>query len=194
MDSEHFGTFLAIAAYLSALATVLTAVTGILFFTISERYGKLNDAVSVFQMVAMLPVVVALFMLTPENGRGLALLAAGVGGVGMLVAAILQAMLVVGTVSFEQTFDAVLTAGGAIGLWLMVSNALLIEPEALPIGLAILGIAAGAGYVLTMLAFRIGGQEHPLSYIGAALALLGYSAWAVWLARLSQLEGLVVRS
>ena len=122
MNLEQFGTFLAIAAYLSALTTLLTAVTAFLFFSINERYGKLNDAVSVFQMVAMLPVAAALFTLMPENGRGLALLAAGVGGVGMLVAGILQAMLVVGAVSFEQTFDAVLTAGGAIGLWLMVSN------------------------------------------------------------------------
>ena len=69
----------------------------------------------------------------------------------------------------------------------MARNALLIDTGTLPIGLAILGIAAGAGYVLTMLAFRIGGQEHPLSYIGATLALLGYSAWSVWL-------GLVVSS
>ena len=80
------------------------------------------------------------------------------------------------------------------GAILMARNALLIDTGTLPIGLAILGIAAGAGYVLTMLAFRIGGQEHPLSYIGATVALLGYSAWSVWLGRISQLEGLVAWS
>ena len=122
MNLEHFDTFLAAAAYVSAITTMLTAVTAFLFFAINERYGKLNDAASVFQMVAMLPVAAALFMLMPGNGRGLALLAAGIGGVGMLVAAILQAMLVVGSVRFEQTFNTVLTTGGAIGLWLMVSN------------------------------------------------------------------------
>jgi hypothetical protein len=192
MNLEHFDILLAIAAYLSALTTMLTAVTAFLFFAINERYGKLNDAVSVFQMIAMLPIAAALFTLMPENSRGLALLAAAVGGIGMLVATVLQAMLVAGSVSFEQTFNTVLTTGGTIGLWLVVSNALLIETEALPIGLAIVGMVAGAGYVLTMLAFRIGGQEHPLNYAGATLALLGYSAWSIWLGRLSQLEGMVV--
>ena len=76
----------------------------------------------------------------------------------------------------------------------MARNALLIETGTLPISLAIVGMVAGAGYVLTMLAFRIGGQEHPLSYIGATVALLGYSAWSVWLGRISQLEGLVAWS
>lgn len=188
MSLDELRSMLAIAAYLSSFAALLTAVTAYFFFAIDSRYGKLNDALSVIQLVAMLPLAAAALTLVPEAGRRLALVAAGIGGVGMLVGAILQAMLVVGAASFERTFSAVLTAGGAIGVWLVASNALLAGTPALPTCLPALGITAGAGYLLTLIAFRILGQDHPFSYVAAALALLGYSAWSVWLGRLAELE------
>jgi hypothetical protein len=167
--------------YLSAVATVATAVTGVLFFTLGERFGKLNDAVSVLQMLLMLPVSIGLFPLTRHSSAGLALLAAVVGAIGMLVAAVLQALLVLNVVKYEQTIAAVLAAGGAIGFWLLLANILALSAGALPGGLAISGIVVGAGYIFVALGFRIGGQEHPLSYAGALLVIVGYSIWSIWL-------------
>jgi len=178
------------AALLSAAATLATLITGIAFFAVSERFGKLNDTASVFQMLLMLPVAVALYVVTQPSRPGLALLALGVGSAAMVIAAVLQGLLVVGLVGFEQTIGVVLSAGGAIGLWLIVANALTLTAGVLPLGLAAFGIAAGVGYVLTGIGFRRGGQEDPLFYVGSLLAAVGYVVWAAWLGRLLQVGGL----
>jgi hypothetical protein len=181
MDFAQLDLLFGWILYLSAVATIATAVTGILFFTLGERFGRLNDAVSVLQMLLMLPVSAGLFLLIRHEGTGLALLATAVGAIGMLVAAVLQALLVLDVVRYEQTIAAVLAAGGAIGLWLLLANILALSVGALPGGLAISGIAVGAGYILMALGFRTGGQEHPLSYAGAMLVIVGYSIWSIWL-------------
>jgi hypothetical protein len=181
MGFAHLDLLFGWTLYLSAVATIATAITAILFFTLGERFGKLNDAVSVLQMLLMLPVSAGLFLLIRHGGAELALLATVVGATGMLVAAVLQALLVINVVRYEQTIAAVLTAGGAIGLWLLLANILALTVAALPSGLAISGIAVGVGYILVALGFRIGGQEHPLSYVGAVLVTVGYSIWSVWL-------------
>jgi hypothetical protein len=181
MGFAHLDLLFGWTLYLSAVATIATAITAILFFTLGERFGKLNDAVSVLQMLLMLPVSAGLFLLIRHGGAELALLATVVGATGMLVAAVLQALLVINVVRYEQTIAAVLTAGGAIGLWLLLANILALTVAALPSGLAISGIAVGVGYILVALGFRIGGQEHPLSYTGAVLVIVGYSVWAIWL-------------
>jgi len=104
------------SAVLSAVATLGTAVTSILFFAVDQAYGKVNDAFSVLQAVLMLPMAVALYLLTGPDRGWLALLALVVGCVAMLVVAVLQALLVAGRVGFEQTIAQVLAAGAGIGL------------------------------------------------------------------------------
>ena len=64
---------------MSAVATIVTAITAILFFTLGERFGKLNDAASVLQMLLMVPVSAGLFLLIRHGRTGLALLATAVG-------------------------------------------------------------------------------------------------------------------
>jgi hypothetical protein len=58
-------------AYLSAAATFATLVTGILFFAVDERFGKVNDAASVFQMLFKLPTAVGLFLVLRAHGQEL---------------------------------------------------------------------------------------------------------------------------
>ena len=171
---------------------VLGGIKLVLFFTRGEPFGKINDASSVFQMLFMLPIAVAIFLLTRPMAFGLALLSAVVGVAGMLVAAVLQALLVFGFVAYEQTIRAVLSAGGAVGLWLLATNLYVLAAGAAPGGLAILGVVAGVGYVLTVVGFRLGLQQHLLFHIGAFLGVLGYSAWAIWLGRLLLLGRLIL--
>jgi hypothetical protein len=169
------------SALLSAIATLGTAVTGILFFAVSQAYGKVNDTFSVFQVVLMLPVAVGIYLLAgPDHGWS-ALLVLIVGCAGMVVVAVLQTLLVAGRVRFEQTIAQVLAAGAAIGLWLILANALALAAGALSWGLVAFGIAAGAGYLLTALGFYRGQQQHPLFYTGSLLMVVGYSVWAIWL-------------
>jgi hypothetical protein len=173
------------AAYLSAAATIVTFVTGILFFSIGQPWGTINDAASVFQVLIMLPIVLALhrlFLFGP-SAPALSLLAAAMGITGMLVAAALQALLVFGRVKYQQTIGAVLTAGGGIGIWLVLVGYLALASGGLPGGLAWLGLVAGGGYILLVAGFWLGGQRNPLFIAGSLVAVIGYSMWAIWLGR-----------
>jgi hypothetical protein len=191
MNPTQLGLIFGWAALLSAVATVATLFTAVLFFTFGGAFGKINDAVSVLQMLLMLPVAVALFLLRPPDATGLALLAVVVGGAGMVITAVLQALLVLGYVEYEQTIKAVLSAGGAIGLWLILTNVLTLG-EILPAGLVVFGTLAGAGYLLATVGFYKGDQQHPLFYTGGFLIVVGYSVWAIWLGRLLQTGSLAL--
>ena len=191
MDATPLDLIFGWSALLSAVATLGTAVTGILFFAVDEAFGKVNDTVSIFQVVLMLPVAVALYLLAgPEPGWG-ALVALTAGCIGMLFVAVLQALLVAGKVRFEQTIAQVLAGGAAIGLWLLVANALALAVGGLSWGLAAFGFVAGACYVLTAIGFYRGRQEHPLFYVGSLLMVVGYTVWAVWLGILLITGGVV---
>ena len=181
MGPTEFDLLFAWAAILSAAATLGTAITGILFFAVDEAFGKVNDLFSVVQVVLMLPVAVALYLLAGPEPGWVAMLALAAGCMGMLSVAVLQALLVAGKVRFEQTISRVLAGGAAIGFWLILGNALALASGALSWGLAAFGFTAGAGYLLTALGFYRGRQEHPLFYAGSLLMAVGYSGWAIWL-------------
>jgi hypothetical protein len=156
MDPAQLDLLFGWAAILSAVATLLTLITGILFFSAGDLFGPINDAASVIQMLLMLPVAAALHLLTRHDALTLALLAAAIGVAGMLVAAVLQALLVFRAVEYEQTAAATLSAGGAVGIWLVLANLLAVAAGALPGGLVLTGVVAGAGYVLLVIGFRVG--------------------------------------
>ena len=171
------------AAYLSAAATSVTFVTGILFFSAGQPWGTINDAASAFQVLFMLPIVLALHHLFGPSAPALSLLAAVIGIIGMLVAAALQALLVFGKVKFEQTIGTTRTAGGGLGIWLVLIGYLALASGVLPGGLAWLGLVAGGGYILLVVGFWLGGQRNPLFIAGSLVAVIGYSVWAIWLGR-----------
>ena len=177
-------------AFVSAAATVVTFVTGILFFTVGQPWGTIQDTASVLQVLLMLPIAWALHRLLVISARGWSWVALILGAVGMLVAGVLQVLLVVRRVEYEQTIDAVLGAGGAIGFWLALTGVLALVYGLLPAGLAWAGVAAGAGYLLLVVGFRLGGEQHPLFWGGSPVALTGYAVWAVWLGRVLLAEGL----
>jgi hypothetical protein len=181
VDATRLNLIFGWAALLSAVATVGTLITGILFFAVSQTFGKVNDTVSVFQVVVMLPVAVAMYLLTHPVNAGLAWLALAVGSIGMIIVAVLQTLLVLGVVSFEQTIGVVLSAGAAIGLWLVLVSVLALTVGVLPWGLAVFGLAAGVGYLLSAVGFHRGGQKHPVFYTGSFLIVVGYVVWATWL-------------
>jgi len=169
------------AAYLSAAATLVTFVTGILFFTVGQPFGTIQDAASALQVLLMLPIALVLYSLFRSRAPALSLLATVVGIAGILVAGGLQVLLVFRLVRFESTIRTGLTAGGAIGVWLVVTGALSLASGTVPSGLAWSGIVAGGGYVLLVIGFWLGGQRHPLFWGGSLAVVIGYAVWAVWL-------------
>jgi hypothetical protein len=169
------------AAYLSAAATIITFVTGILFFTVGQPFGTIQDASSALQVFLMLPIALVLHVLFRARAPALSLLAMVVGIAGMLVAGLLQVLLVFRVVQFESTIRTTLSAGGAIGVWLVVIGVLSLAGGTFPRGLAWSGIVAGGGYILLVIGFWLGGQQHPLFWGGSLAAVIGYAVWAIWL-------------
>ncbi len=171
------------AAYLSAVASIATSLTAMLFFTRGQPWGTVNDLVSIVQMLFALPLVPALHRILASHAHSASLLAACIGAVGMLAAALLQILLVLGRIEFRQQIRAVMVAGAAIGLWLLLAAVLSLSSGALPGVVAWLGLISGLGYVVTALGYFVGGQESRVFRWGAFVVMLGFSLWAIVLGR-----------
>ena len=169
------------AAYLSGAATIGTAVTAVLFFSRGGRFGRLNDAVSVLQLLLMVPVAVGLLLASRDGSVAPALVVTIIGVAGMLAGAVMQALLVFGVVAYEMTISALLAVGALIGVWLVGADLLALRAGALSAAPAAFGIAAGVGYLLLAVGFRRAAESHPLTYVGTGLSVLAYSVWSVWI-------------
>lgn len=183
MSNTNFFRFAGWSGYLSAIATILGAVTLILFFSVGAPFGVINDTISVIGSLVIIPILYALYSLHRSNAPGTSLAALIVGTIAMLVAAGLQTLLVINVITYEQTAITVPSAYGVVGLSLIAFNYLAYVNGSFPQKLAVWGIAAGIGYVLAITGFILGGENHPLTYLGGALAVIAYPAWAIWLGR-----------
>ena len=82
------------AMILSAAASLTALMCGVLFFTVSRVFTRINDAVSVIQMLLMGLAAAAVYSLSRASGPVLALATLAIGGVAALTIAVLQALLV----------------------------------------------------------------------------------------------------
>jgi len=171
-------------AYVNAVANSIGFVSLILFFSVGEPFGTINDSASVFFALSLLPLALTLHHLHRSRFLPLSLVVATIGTVAMITAAILQALLMFGAVQFGQTLRAVLVANGVIGVWLVVNGMLARASATLPPRLAEVSIVAGIGLVLVIVGFWIGGQQHPLTAVGGLVAFIGLLIWAIWFGRL----------
>jgi hypothetical protein len=170
------------SAYANGILMLANMVTIVLFFTVAGFWGPVNDAVSVLWILSFLPLALLLAQVNQAvMGRGVAVGTAAIGVVAMLVFAVLQILLVVGVVRFEQTFAAVATAGGVLGVWLLLNGLLAVKGATLPGGLAWITVVFGLSYILGTIGYWLGGYENPLLWVGAALGYLVGPVWAFWL-------------
>jgi hypothetical protein len=173
------------SAYANGILTVANMVTLALMFGVSMAWGRVNDALSVMWLLSFLPLALLLVQVNqPVMGRAVAVGTAIVGALGILVFAALQSLLVVGQVRFEQTFPAVATLGGVLGLWLLLNGLLALMGKTLPGGLAWLGITFGLSYILGTVGYWLGGYESPILWVGAVVGYVVGPVWAFWLGRL----------
>ncbi len=169
------------SAYLSAVATIIGFVTLIVFFSVGEPFGTINDISSVILALSLLPLALALYLLQRSGAPSLSLTALIIGICAMLAASILQILLVLRIVKLELTLVAVPAAFGGVGGWLLLNSYLALASRTLPSGLAWVGMVAGVGYILVILGFLLGGQQHPLTAVGGLTAVLSYPIWAIWI-------------
>ena len=184
MDSNKLIRFAGWSAYVNVIANIIGFVSLFVFFAVGGPAGIINDSSSVFFSLSLIPLALAWYQLHRSLFPSLSLAVTIIGILGMLIAAILQALLVFGLVEFEQTLQTVLIANAIIGVWL-IGNGLLAQRSAiLPQGLAWIAILAGIGLVLIIVGFWIGGETQPLTAIGGLVAFLGILSWAIWFGRL----------
>ncbi len=181
--TDSFARYAGWSAYASVAATIVAFIFLVIFFSIGQPFGTLNDIFSVFQVLFMLPLVWYLYTQLRVSNAILNWVAVLFGVVGILTTASAQTLLVFGRVGFEQSLPYNLAGGAAIGVWLILCNALAMNQNVLPNGLTFAGIVAGIGYILLVIGFWIGGQSHPLFIGGGLAALIVYCVWGIWLGR-----------
>ena len=174
------------AAYLIATAGLLAAVTITLFLATGQPWGTLND-VALLVMTAALPVLMLAFWelggLTPTP---VALVAQVSGWVAVAVWCVVQALMIVGVVSFD--YEDAATGGLAveavalvvIGLWIAGAN--LLAGSWLN-AIRWFGLASGLGFVLLPIGLIMGGVSHPLTYAGGVGYSIAFPVWAFLMAR-----------
>jgi hypothetical protein len=180
MNTSSLTRIVGWSAYISAVATILTLLTGILFFTIGQPFGSIEDFVSVLQVVFMIPIAIGLYRLSLSAPNSVSLFAAVVGIVGMLIAAVGQGLLVLNLIDYPTSMK-FFPGAVTIGIWLLVVCYLARANGYFPHGLVWAGFVAGAGYLVTVAGFLWGGQESPVFYLGSLALGIVYPVWAIWL-------------
>lgn len=172
-----------VAAWLAAAATVVGMVALLLFFSRGGPWGRINDAASVVLMLAMIPIALALAVITLERLATPALVIAAVGIGAMLVLAALQALLVVSRVTYERTRIPVLAIGTLVGAW-YVLVAVTTGGTDVPDGLRLVAVVTGLAFAVTAYGFIVGGERHPASAVGGVVLFAGSLVFQVWLGAL----------
>jgi len=183
MSPEILLPIYGLSAILSAAATLLTFISGILFFTGAKWIGKLNDLFSVFQVLLMIPLIFFFDQLVTPPSFSTRIISSAFGLGGILTSAYGQIRLLTGKIDFEES-QKFFPAGGVIGFWLIMVNVFNSGSGALPDGLIWVGIAAGVGYLLIVGGFIKGGQKDPVFFGGSFLLGICYPIWGIWLGKL----------
>jgi len=182
MNSTRLLRYAGWSAYVSAAAIIIAFVTLILFFSIGEPFGTINDTASVFQVLFMLPLALLLYRINADNVRLLNVVTMILGIVGIIIAAVGQSLLVIRIITYQQSLS-FLPAGAAIGVWLVLISYEASIRRLIPRRLAWAGILAGIGYLVTVVGFLFGGQESPIFYAGGLILVVSYPLWAFWFGR-----------
>jgi hypothetical protein len=168
------------SALIAAVATVIGAVTLIVFFSRGGLWGLANDVASIVLMLATIPV--ALMIARIESGRApmLAAPSAAIGIAGMLGATVAQALLVARIRSYERLLPWTLGAGAVVGVWYLLVG-LVAWPGGLFLPPPILAIASGISFIALGFGFLVGNERHPLSIAGGIVLLVASTTFLAWL-------------
>jgi hypothetical protein len=180
MSGASGATWVAIAGGIALVAIVL-------FFTIGQPFGTINDLALIVMVLSLGPVMLAHY----ELGGIVPLWPARLSLAGAIVAAagwsLLQLAMVLGIVTFD--YEQAATGAFAVsnllqvvlGLW--IAGASLLAGRWLPLTVRLLGIVAGTGTVLLSIGLLLGGVKHPLAYVGGLGYMVVLPIWAYLLGR-----------
>ncbi len=195
MTTGNFSTFSTGWVALATGATGLLALAFIiLFFTIGQPFGTLNDICISF--TAILSFVMAWMLYPGYHGHSplLSQIALILGLAGAIVVSVGSVLVILGITGWYLAGLFMAAGNALIGLWLLGLNYSAQQTHSLSQGLVIFGIVAGVTMALGLLAipgiFRgIDAWDSApwyVSYIGQAGALgwlVLYPVWCIWLGR-----------
>ncbi|MDW7739066.1 MAG: hypothetical protein SCJ97_03265 [Bacillota bacterium] len=180
MEPDFLILLYGFSAYLSATATIITLITGILFAKKGGLFGPLNDLSSIIQVIFMIPLAFYFFSILLPVSRVISTIALLIGLCGMLFSAYGQSLLVLKRITFNQSRKYI-PAGTAIGIWLIIVCLIASREFLIPNTLGWIGITAGFGFILTVIGFLKGGFKSSLFYLGSFVTGISYPIWAIWL-------------
>ncbi len=184
MKGSDLSRYAGWSAMAGAGATILGLATLLLFYSLGEPWGTINDVMSMLLALSMAPLWLALYRHCRRAAPTMSLAAFCMGVLAILVVLVFQALLVLRVMRYEQTAVTVPAAFGTLGGTLMMFGYLQRRARSLRRGLAGLGMMAGAGYVLVIAGISLGGQESALTLVGGLMAAVCYPAWAIWFGRM----------
>jgi hypothetical protein len=106
--------------FVSAFATILGLVTLIMFFSLGQPWGTINDITSVVLTLSIVPVLLVLHRLHLHKAPTISLAAFVIGVLAMLAVIVFQTLLIIRVIAFAQTAVVVPVAFGLFGASLMV--------------------------------------------------------------------------
>jgi hypothetical protein len=175
------------AAYIVTAAALVGLVTIALFFSIGDPWGTINDYSGVVMTLALGPMMLAYYELGGRTPTPLAQAAQATGWIAILTWCVAHALNIADVVRFDYSAPATgvmaveTVALVVIGLWIAGAN-LLADPWLSRVRW--LGVVTGIGFALLGLGLLLGGENHPLSYLGGIGYELVLPIWAFLMARL----------
>lgn len=174
------------SALLAAMATVVGAVTLVIFFARGGWWGLANDIASIVLMLATIPVAVGIAQVS-KPWVAWSAGAAAIGVIGMLGASVSQALLIARRFTYQQLLPWTLGFGAVVGVWyLLIGIGGLRSPffEAGLLSLDTLAIASGISFIALGYGFLRGDERHPLSVIGGFVLLVTSTWFLIWVGTL----------
>ena len=172
------------SAYFNATVFLLSLVALMLFFSVGGFWGTINDSLSMIWVLSYIPLAVAGYQINRSVNAPISLASSIIGIAAAIVFAVLQSLLVLGLVRFEQTFSTVLTMTALIGLFVLIHALLARTGHTLPLGFTWVMIVYGIASMIGAVGFQIGGEQHPLAMIGLLLTAISGLIWVIWFGRL----------
>lgn len=179
-------------AYFNATIFLISLVALMLFFSIGGFWGTINDSLSILWMLSYIPIAVAFFQINRSVNTPISLASSIIGIAAAIVFVILQTLLVLSIVRFEQTFTAVLTMTALLGLFVLIHALLARAGHTLPAGLTWVMIIYGIASMIGAVGFQLGGEQHPLAMIGLLLNAISGLIWVIWFGRLLLAEKVAI--
>jgi len=156
-------------------------------------WGAVRDICPILQMVSLLVVAYTFYRIQQSRAAGLSLIGNTMAMIGMVGVTLLQLLLIIKVIPFEQEVSLVLLATAAVGVWLDFVKFVGRRQGSLPSRLSWLGIAVGATFVLEPIllsaargavAWRVFMSNYVLLAGSAVVFLISYvdfPIWAFWL-------------